>query len=156
MGAESITSPAPADDKSQNPGDIFHSFYHSCMIDVVIFNGVLFVSHAIGCFSKWNSIWLITGPFVSSFQLQFGWLRRKRWMVIPFCSTLYLGYFTFLLLGVPKLQFWRFEQNGLYRLRSRVGLLVFLGCYCLLPYYRILVSLQGLKEILFWVWDFFF
>lgn len=88
MGAESITPPAPAIDKSQNPGDIFHSFYHFCMIDVMISNGVLFVSHAIGCFYKWNSIWLITGPFVSSFQLQFGWLRRQEWMVIPFFSTL--------------------------------------------------------------------
>lgn len=36
MGAESTTPPAPADDKSQNPGGIFHSlkkkkkFYDLC------------------------------------------------------------------------------------------------------------------------------
>lgn len=162
MGAESITPPAPGDDKSQNPGDISHSFYHFCMIGVVISNGVLFVSHAIGCFLPVKFYLIDYGSVCIFFSIAIWLITSETMDGYSILQYFIVGIFYFPAFGCTQVAIlkiwaeWAASFLNQYRLRSWVGLLVFLGCYCLLPYYRILVFLQGLKEILFWVWDFFF
>lgn len=95
MGAESTTPPAPADDKSQNPGGIFHSLKKkkkNSMIYVAVFNGFLPISQLksfsivlVGCFLSTYLIPIIKGPFLSASSCNLvDYVKKKRWMVIHF------------------------------------------------------------------------